>query len=90
MKRKLGDGIDLIIKQQEDNNPASMILIEEIRNKIIQQINHLPENEKMVLILYYQEDFNLKEIGKVINISESRVSQLHSQAIKRIKSKIFV
>ncbi len=90
MKRKLGDGIDLIIKQQEDNNPASMILTEEIRNKIIQQINHLPENEKMVLILYYQEDFNLKEIGKVINISESRVSQLHSQAIKRIKSKIFV
>lgn len=88
MRRKLGDGIDSIIDQQEDNNPFSDIINEEIRHIVMEQINRLPEKEKMVLMLYYQEDLNLKEIGKIINISESRVSQLHSQAIKRIKSKI--
>lgn len=88
IRKKLGDGIDLIIEQQEENNPFSNVINEELRNRIIEQINRLPEKEKMVLTLYYQEDLNLKEIGKTINISESRVSQLHSQAIKRIRSKI--
>ncbi|WP_238552610.1 MULTISPECIES: RNA polymerase sigma factor FliA [unclassified Gilliamella] len=86
--KKLGDNIDSIIKCDEDNNPFSALIDEEIRNTIIQQIEKLPEKEKLVLSLYYQEDLNLKEIGKVMDISESRVSQLHSQAIKRIQSKI--
>ncbi|MCO6547899.1 MAG: sigma-70 family RNA polymerase sigma factor, partial [Gilliamella sp.] len=82
------DSIDTIIKNDEDNNPFLAIIDEETRNTIIQQIEKLPEKEKLVLSLYYQEDLNLKEIGKVMNISESRVSQLHSQAIKRIQSKV--
>ncbi|WP_085248166.1 RNA polymerase sigma factor FliA [Gilliamella mensalis] len=86
--KKLGDNIDAIIEYQEDNDPFSAIIDEEIRNTIIQQIENLPDKEKLVLSLYYQEDLNLKEIGNVMNISESRVSQLHSQAIKRIQSKV--
>lgn len=90
MQDKLGDHIDSIIEQSEDNNPFATIINEEIRNIIIQQIENLPEKEKLVLTLYYQEELNLKEIGKAMNISESRVSQLHSQAIKRIQSKIIL
>lgn len=86
--KKLGDNIDAIIENEEDNNPFLAIIDEEIRNTVIQQIENLPQKEKLVLSLYYQEDLNLKEIGKVLNISESRVSQLHSQAIKRIQSKV--
>ena len=86
--KKLGDNLDALIEPDADNNPFASIINDEIRNIIVQQIGNLPEKEKMVLALYYQEELNLKEIGKVLDISESRVSQLHSQAIKRIQSKI--
>lgn len=52
------------------------------------QIAHLPEKEKLVMALYYDEELNLKEIGQVLEVSESRVSQIHSQAIKRLQSRL--
>ncbi|MNP71878.1 RNA polymerase sigma factor FliA [compost metagenome] len=51
-------------------------------------IEALPEREQLVLTLYYQEELNLKEIGAVLEVGESRVSQLHSQAIKRLRTKL--
>lgn len=51
-------------------------------------IESLPEREQLVLTLYYQEELNLKEIGAVLEVGESRVSQLHSQAIKRLRTKL--
>jgi RNA polymerase sigma factor FliA len=51
-------------------------------------INTLPEREKLVLSLYYDEELNLKEIGEVIGVSESRVSQIHSQAALRLRSRL--
>lgn len=53
-----------------------------------QVIDSLPKNERLVLSLYYEQDLNLKEIGEVLGVSESRVSQLHSQATHRIKSRL--
>lgn len=53
-----------------------------------QEINNLPEKEKLVMALYYDEELNLKEIGEVLEVSESRVSQIHSQAIKRLKARL--
>ncbi|OCG64774.1 RNA polymerase sigma factor FliA [Gilliamella sp. wkB18] len=88
MQKKLGDSIDAIIDHGEDQDPFLSVINEEICDQITQQIENLPEKEKMILALYYQEELNLKEIGKVMDISESRVSQLHSQAIKRIQSKV--
>ncbi len=55
---------------------------------LTQIINSLPKNESMVLSLYYEHDLNLKEIGEVLGVSESRVSQIHSQATHRIKSRL--
>ncbi|MNE55253.1 RNA polymerase sigma factor FliA [compost metagenome] len=55
---------------------------------MIDAIEALPEREKMVLTLYYQEELNLKEIGAVLDVGESRVSQLHSQAIKRLRARL--
>ncbi len=55
---------------------------------LAKEIDRLPEKEKLVMSLYYDEELNLKEIGQVLDVSESRVSQIHSQAIKRIRSRM--
>lgn len=52
------------------------------------QVARLPEREKLVLALYYQEDLNLKEIGEVLGVTESRVSQIHSQAAARLRGRM--
>lgn len=88
MKEVLGDAVDSLIMQSDDNNPLISLLDEETRDIIANEIDALPEKEKLVLVLYYQEELNLREIGAVLEISESRVSQLHSQAIKQIKCRI--
>lgn len=56
-------------------------------NKLVTMIKELPEREALVLSLYYDEELNLKEIGMVLDVSESRVSQIHSQALHRLKAK---
>jgi RNA polymerase sigma factor for flagellar operon FliA len=55
---------------------------------IAEAIQDLPEKQRLVLSLYYYEDLNLKEIGRVLDVTESRVSQLHTQAILRLKGKL--
>lgn len=69
-------------------NPDVIVEREEIRRVIFQAINELPKNEKMVIVLYYHEDLSFREIGAVLNVSESRVSQLHSKANLRLRAKL--
>ena len=49
-------------------------------------IEHLPEREQLVMALYYDEELNLREIGEVLGVTESRVCQLHSQAVARLRA----
>jgi RNA polymerase sigma factor for flagellar operon FliA len=53
---------------------------------LVESIDALPEREKILMGLYYEQELNLKEIGAVMTVSESRVSQLHTQAISRIRA----
>lgn len=69
-------------------NPDVIAEREEIRQMIIKAINELPEKEKMVIVLYYHEDLTFKEIGQVLDVCESRVSQLHTKANMRLKAKL--
>jgi RNA polymerase sigma factor for flagellar operon FliA len=55
---------------------------------LVEVIEQLPERERLVMALYYQEELNLKEVGLVLEVSESRVSQIHSQALTRIRAKM--
>jgi RNA polymerase sigma factor for flagellar operon FliA len=55
---------------------------------VTKAIESLPEKQRLVLSLYYYEDLNLKEIGKVLNVTESRVSQLHTQAVLWLRRKL--
>jgi RNA polymerase sigma factor for flagellar operon FliA len=69
-------------------NPDAIVEREEIKRVIIEAINELPEKEKKVLVLYYYEDLTLKEIGHVLGVTESRISQLHTKAIMRLRAKL--
>ncbi|MBQ7167902.1 MAG: RNA polymerase sigma factor WhiG, partial [Treponema sp.] len=80
----IGDNIEA----PNSMNPDVIVERKEIKRVIIQAINELPQNEKMVIILYYHEDLTFKEIGQVLNVSESRISQLHSKANLRLRAKL--
>lgn len=77
---------------EQDNAPfatpfADLLDLEQ-RQLLIEAIEALPEREKLLMALYYQEELNLKEIGAVMGVTESRVSQLHSQAVSRLRAKL--
>ena len=62
--------------------------LKSIKDLVAQAIEELPEKQRLVLSLYYYEDLNLKEIGQVLRVTESRVSQLHAQAVSRLRGKL--
>lgn len=70
------------------SGPEEETLKNEVRDSLKRSVRDLPEKERIVITLYYYEDLTLKEITKVLNLSEPRVSQLHTQAILRLKSKL--
>ena len=80
----IGDSIE----SPSSLNPDVIVEREEIRKIIIQAINELPEKEKMVIVLYYHEDLTFKGIGQVLEVSESRISQLHTKANLRLRAKL--
>jgi RNA polymerase sigma factor for flagellar operon FliA len=71
-------------------NPYIQLNLKSVKDVITGAIEELPERQRLVLSLYYYEDLNLKEIGKVLRVTESRVSQLHAQAISRLRQKLTV
>ena len=69
-------------------NPDIMAEREAVKKVIAEAINELPEKEKMVIVLYYHEDLTFKEIGEVLEVSVSRISQLHTKANLRLRAKL--
>lgn len=80
-------GID-IINDDEDRIPEKRIEMTEIRDILTDSIDKLPEKERMVVTLYYFEELTLKEISAIMKVSESRISQLHTKAILRMRAKL--
>jgi RNA polymerase sigma factor for flagellar operon FliA len=72
----------------ERMGPAGVFDQEEMVEILGQAIDALPEREKLLITLYYHEGLTLKEIGQVLTVTESRVCQLHSQAVGRLRTKI--
>jgi RNA polymerase sigma factor for flagellar operon FliA len=83
-KVSIGDSIE----SPSSLNPDVMVMNDEIRRVIVEAINELPDKEKKILVLYYYEDLTLKDIGRVLEVTESRVSQLHTKAILHLRSKL--
>ena len=85
-----GDQVALIdtIEDTEGPEPQSAFDATELREMVADAITSLPEREKLVITLYYYEDLTLREIGEVLGVTESRVSQLHTKAILRLKARL--
>ncbi|MGD0713117.1 MAG: RNA polymerase sigma factor WhiG [Gaiellaceae bacterium] len=85
-----GDQIALIdtIEDTDAPDPQSTLSQTEMREAIADAIARLPEREKLVVTLYYYEELTLREIGEVLGVTESRVSQLHTKAILRLKARL--
>ena len=74
--------------QAPGEGPAEDVQQADFKRHLAAEIENLPERERLVLALYYQEELNLKEIGAVLEVSESRVSQIHAQAAARLRARL--
>jgi RNA polymerase sigma factor for flagellar operon FliA len=74
--------------ERDLTQPLDLLGKEHFQQALAQAILRLPERERLVISLYYEEELNLREIGEVLNVSESRVSQISSQAIVRLRSRL--
>jgi RNA polymerase sigma factor FliA len=72
----------------EGFNPLAQLQDQRMREALVEGIKHLPEREQYVMSMYYEHDMNLKEIAAVLKVTESRVCQLHSQSIARLRVKL--
>ena len=79
--------IDLVCSKNGDS-PSAAIEMEEMKEVLAKAILNLPEKERTVLALYYYEDMTLKEIGRTLGVSESRISQIHTKAMLRLKGRL--
>lgn len=73
------------IPDEPENSPYELLNKQEIRDLMAQQIDDLPDKERMVVSLYYFNELTMKEVGHILGVTESRVSQLHSSAILRLR-----
>ena len=85
-----GDQVALIdtIEDEQSLAPQDALAQTELREALGEAIARLPEREKLVVTLYYYEELTLREIGEVLGVTESRVSQLHTKAILRLKARL--
>lgn len=70
------------------DNPQDNLEKEELKKALVERLMELSEKERMVITLYYYEDLTLKEIGNILDISESRVSQIHSKSVMKLRAKL--
>ena len=84
------DGDDFLDRHVADEaaNPLAMLQDQRMREALVEAIGRLPEREQHVMSMYYEHDMNLKEIAAVLKVTESRVCQLHSQSIARLRAKL--
>lgn len=79
---------DELLPGQEDDIPDEQCLRDGFREALVEAISRLPERERLVLSLYYDDELNLREIGEVLGVSESRVCQLHGQCLGRLRARM--
>lgn len=86
-----GDGegyLDRQLDGDDESDPMAVLGDARFREALIEQIDNLPEREKMLMGLYYEQELNFREIAAVLGVTESRVCQLHTQAVTRLRTKM--
>jgi RNA polymerase sigma factor for flagellar operon FliA len=77
-----------LLPEAPDSGPEALLEEHQFKQALARTIRSLPDREQLVLSLYYEEELNLREIGEVLNVSESRVCQIHGQAVLRIRARL--
>jgi RNA polymerase sigma factor for flagellar operon FliA len=77
-----------VVEDVNAENPFASLKLQEMRSVVADTIATLPEKERLVISLYYYEDLNMKEIGNILGITESRVCQIHTKSVLRLRSKL--
>jgi len=77
-----------ILSKPGEKDPFSLLSMEQMKNKLAEAVSELEEREQLVLSLYYQDEMNLKEIGEILGVIESRVSQIRSKTILKLRAKL--
>lgn len=77
-----------VLSESQDKSPQQQVIRMQLTDALGQAIDSLPEKERLAVTLYYCEDLNLKEIGEALGLTESRISQIISQAMVRLRSKL--
>jgi RNA polymerase sigma factor for flagellar operon FliA len=85
-----GDSVSLLDTLTDENapDPAAVMDQTDLKDRVADAISRLPEREKLVVALYYYENLTLREIGEVLGVTESRISQLHTKAVLRLRSRL--
>jgi RNA polymerase sigma factor for flagellar operon FliA len=85
-----GDQVSLLdtLRDPAAPDPAQVMDATDLKDRIADAIARLPEREKLVVALYYYENLTLREIGEVLGVTESRVSQLHTKAVLRLRGRM--
>jgi RNA polymerase sigma factor for flagellar operon FliA len=77
-----------MLPEAPEDGPETMLEGDQFREALAQAVAALPERERLVLSLYYDKELNLREIGQVLDVSESRVCQIHGQAVLRVRARL--
>lgn len=79
---------DAAIPSSSEKTPEEAFSSDEYQRQLAESIRQLPDKEQLVMSLYYDDELNFREIGEILEVTESRICQLHGQAILRIKSRM--
>lgn len=77
-----------VLEDTTGEDPAGALNIDEMKRMVAESISQLPEKERLVISLYYYDELNMKEVGKILDITESRVCQIHTKSILRLRAKL--
>jgi len=90
LRQKINDAnnSDALDFAGEQEDPSSGLLLTQVRNIIARAVDELPQKEKLTIALYYYDELTMKEIGQVLGYTESRISQMHSKAMLRLRTKL--
>jgi RNA polymerase sigma factor for flagellar operon FliA len=85
-----GDQVSLLhtLPDPSSPDPAKVMDATDLKDRVADAIARLPEREKLVIALYYYENLTLREIGEVLGVTESRISQLHTKAVLRLRARM--
>ncbi|MDU5781146.1 MAG: RNA polymerase sigma factor FliA [Pantoea sp.] len=83
-----GESFEATDDRHELLNPFHTLSLQSVTGKLAEEIKQLPEREQLLLSLYYQQELNMKEVSLILGLTETRISQLHSQALKRLRARM--